>query len=446
MERSEILAYYRREDIQAELLVACMGREVGVRYLSGSFGARPEIVQFGRDLASFAAAGASSFHISEERWSDPLALKPGMSSAALSKLRTGWDLFLDIDCPDLELSTLTAVLLLKALRREDVRHASVKFSGNHGWHIGLPFEAFPKKIKLDRVIETKTFFPEGVRLIANYLQERIAEPLARELAALELQELAARVQKSSSSLLRNGMLDPRAIITIDSAAIAPRHLFRAPYALNEKAWLVSLPIRPDELADFDPERARPERVDTRVRYLDSRDVVSEEASQLFDNALAWRAGQLERSALAALMSRTEQAAAPRIGSQRALNATDHRLWPPCITRAMAGLADGRKRALFVLTNFFRSLGLSKVELEQLLAVWNSRNAKALPPSHLASQLGYAFRKPAMPPPNCRRFYEDIGLCAPDALCARIKNPLVWARARAAAGPVPKESKTPFLSA
>jgi hypothetical protein len=39
-------------------------------------------------------------------------------------------------------------------------------------------------------------------------------------------------------------------------------------------------------------------------------------------------------------------------------------------------------------------------------------------------------KDKMMPPSCRKFYEDIGVCHPDSLCNRIKNPIHYAKTRA----------------
>ena len=91
-------------------------------------------------------------------------------SGILDKLRTGWDLVLDIDCPYWKYSKLITHLIIKALKKHNVSSISCKFSGNKGFHIGIPFEAFPEKINK---IETRLLFPEGVRKIALYLTNYI---------------------------------------------------------------------------------------------------------------------------------------------------------------------------------------------------------------------------------------------------------------------------------
>jgi len=36
----------------------------------------------------------------------------------------------------------------------------------------------------------------------------------------------------------------------------------------------------------------------------------------------------------------------------------------------------------------------------------------------------------MPPHNCKRYYQDLQVCKPDSFCAKIKNPLQYAKLKA----------------
>ncbi len=62
--------------------------------MKGGFAKRPNILQYPQDVSEFAKDGATSFHVSEEHWNNPMELEPGMSKKKLDKLRTGWDLIL----------------------------------------------------------------------------------------------------------------------------------------------------------------------------------------------------------------------------------------------------------------------------------------------------------------------------------------------------------------
>lgn len=82
----------------------------------------------------------------------------------------GWDLVLDIDCPQWEFAKIVTWLFVQSLRDHGITAITTKFSGNKGFHIGVPFEAFPDSVHGQ---ETKNMFPEGPRKIAMYLLDYI---------------------------------------------------------------------------------------------------------------------------------------------------------------------------------------------------------------------------------------------------------------------------------
>ncbi len=163
--QKNILQYYSRKDVQKAIVNAAKNREVAVKYSDKGFGKRPDILQFDNDVLELAKSGATSFHISEEHWSNPLLLQPGMTKVQLDNLRSGWDCILDIDCKFLEYSKEAALLLVEALKFNNINNFGIKFSGGTGFHIGISFESFPENVH-DQ--ETKLLFPDGVRVIATY--------------------------------------------------------------------------------------------------------------------------------------------------------------------------------------------------------------------------------------------------------------------------------------
>jgi len=172
---AQSLSYYKREDVRKLLLEHSQNKEIGVRF-NDSFGKRPDILQYDNDVLEFAKRGVSSFHCSEENWSNPLQLDASLKKQELDELRTGWDLILDIDCPYWELAKLITYVFIKALKDHKINSVTVKFSGSKGFHIAVPFEAFPKSIiifdpqaKKPATIDIKNLFPEGPRRIAAYL-------------------------------------------------------------------------------------------------------------------------------------------------------------------------------------------------------------------------------------------------------------------------------------
>ena len=173
MQPADVLKHYLRREIQEGLAHGAKGREAAVRY-GDSFGKRPDVIRFPQDVAELAKKGATSFHVSEERWSNALALETNMRKTDIDTLRTGWDLVLDIDALHWSISKMTAWLIVKSLQEHGITSISVKFSGNKVGHIGVPFEAFPKKIdRGGQSVETRFLFPEAPRIIAAYLLEYI---------------------------------------------------------------------------------------------------------------------------------------------------------------------------------------------------------------------------------------------------------------------------------
>src|SRR3989338_2105288 len=114
-----IIDYYAREDVQEALISNASNREVVARFGEG-FGKRPDVLKYPNDVLELAKQGATSFHVSEELWSNPLALSPEMRRQELDELRIGWDLVLDIDCKILDYSKIAADLIIMELKRHGV--------------------------------------------------------------------------------------------------------------------------------------------------------------------------------------------------------------------------------------------------------------------------------------------------------------------------------------
>jgi DNA primase large subunit len=117
-------------------------------------------------------------------------------------------------------------------------------------------------------------------------------------------------------------------------------------------------------------------------------------------------------------------------------AAPEELFPPCMQLVLQGMKDGKKRAMFVLINFLASVGWQPDAIEKKLDEWNVKNAEVqeqLRETILKGRLRYhkqqsKTQKPLLPP-NClnKTYYVDMGVCKPDGLCAKIKNPVQYVK-------------------
>jgi len=416
---SQILKHYKREDIQNEIIENAKDREVAIKFGDKGFGKRPDILKYPKDVLELAKQGATSFHASEELWRSPLQLDPMMKRKDVENLRTGWDLVLDIDCKFLEYSKITADLLIKALKFQGINSISCKFSGGTGFHIGVPFEAFPNKV---HDIEARLWFPDGPRKVAIYLKEMVKNPLIETLLKREsVEKIIKKTGKKFSEIVKKGVFDPFSIIGIDTILISSRHLYRMPYSFNEKTGLVSVPVNPSKVMQFRKEIAIAKNVRvSKYRFLDKNKVEKNEAKKLLVQAFDFSLKQEE--------IKTEKGKNYEIPEE----AVPEQFFPPCINLILKGLTDGRKRSLFILTNFLTSVGWSYEQIEQKLDEWNKKNAEPLREVLIKGQIRYhKQKKKKILPPNCSNsmYYKDFRVCVPDNLCQKIKNPVNYSRVK-----------------
>ncbi|MFC1727839.1 hypothetical protein ACFLZ7_00025 [Nanoarchaeota archaeon] len=412
-----LLRLYKQPEIQKEIVESAEDKEVAVKFGERGFGKRPDVLQYPSDILELAKQRATSFHCSEELWKNPLQLDPMMRKQDVEELRKGWDLVIDIDCPFLDYSKIAADLIVKALKHHSVNAVSVKFSGNHGFHIAVPFESFPDKV---HETETKLLFPEGARKIALYLKEMIKNHLRKALLAQEdIDVIKKKTGKPFSELVPDGEFDPFSVLSIDTLLISSRHLYRAPYSLNEKSGLVSIPIDPSKILEFDKSNAEPDKVKiSSFKFLDRSVAKKGEGKNLIVSAFDFKPSIEEEE----IKVRKEYVIPEE--------AVPEDLFPPCIKLIFKGLRDGKKRSLFVLVNFLVSCGWSYEQIETKLKEWNKKNGEMIKEVLIVGQLRYhKQQKKKILPPNCNNsmYYKDFGVCKPDNLCGKIKNPVQYCR-------------------
>jgi len=472
--RQIALSYYARKDVQQAIFDFCKNRETVPRYFEG-FGKRPDMLDYPSDLLSYVKKGATSFHCSEEIWENPLEIITGMNETEANKKRIGWDLLIDIDSKYLDYSKIAAELMVRALAYHGVENVGVKFSGSKGLHIILPWKAFPKEFNGEK---TSDKFPEWPKVIASYLNEMVHDKLTEEIFKISniqnLEEQGKEIfeikckncgkesvikkisrykckngrcgsvmtsTKSHRKILRcpsckgdmekiseeeiyacekcqlNSNKNPdnfekkqtaKALIdSVDIVLVSSRHLFRVPYSLHEKTRLASIVIDKEKIREFNPLMADPLKVQIKNFNPSCKEG---EASELLSQALDWQ--------------QKKEKKVRKEFSGEAINLKNLEIkedyFPDCIRKILEGIKqDGRKRALFILLSFLRSLELPKEYIENRLDEWNKKNYKPLQEGYINSQIEW-FEKNKILPPNCgSHYYKELNLKCD---CG-VKNPL-----------------------
>lgn len=426
--KSELLLYYKRKPIQQAIVEHSGNKEVIGSYGGEGFSKRPDIIQYNAEILEAVKQGITSFHCSEELWENVLQLSPTLSRKELDNLRQGWDLVLDIDCNELEYSKIAADLLVKAFKYHSVNVVSVKFSGNHGFHIGVPFESFPKTVNIKgKEIETKLLFPEAAREIAEYLKVMIREHLKEKILEFDkgIENVAKRFGKNKEEIGGDNF-DAFSVLEIDTILISSRHLYRTPYSFNEKSGLISIPIDPNRIMDFDKKQAISKNVlvDEKFKFLDRTKAKENEAKQLFVQAFDLEMDKIEKEKYKQITEGVK--GRWKVDFDEFEQSVPEQFFPPCIKLILRGLIDGKKRSLFILINFLKSVNWPYDKIEERIKQWNKVNKETLRENYIVGQLRYQkHNKEKILPPNCDNmmYYKDLGVCNPENLCNKIKNPV-----------------------
>ncbi len=423
LSKSITLKFYKRKDIQEAIIEHAQNKEVGVRY-EEAFGKRPDILMYPQEILELALKNATSFHASEELWDNPLSLASNLSKKELDELRQGWDLVLDIDCKIMEYSRIAAQVIIRFLKYCGVKDISCKFSGNKGFHIGVPFEAFPKQVGNT---PTKDLFPDAPRKIAFYIKENIKEELGKRILQFEGNNFAAikdKVNLPSEDIIRQErnkqgdsipQLNMDKFLEIDTVLLASRHLYRMPYSLHEKSGLVSLPLDPERVLEFEKPMAKPESILVPPFVFLDRNVSGESARQLLVQALDFK------------VKTQEEREPPSKGYEefKIESPIKEDFFPPCMKAMLNGMEDGKKRAVFCLMNFLGKLGWNAKDIEEYLLKWNrEKNREPLRENYIKSQLQH-FKAGEKLPPNCdnEAYYKALGIQCTAGHCSKVKNPV-----------------------
>ncbi|OGI16062.1 hypothetical protein A3K63_02205 [Candidatus Micrarchaeota archaeon RBG_16_49_10] len=413
-----VARYYWRKDVQKALLEAAKDREIAGEYYHGQFDKRPNIIEYPNDIIEMVKKGIIGFHGSVERWSNPMRLESGLPLEDLDGLRSGWDLIIDPDCPDFEIAKVTTKVIADALKDHGMKEFGLKYTGGKSFHIGISFESFPKKVNSKSI---ELLYQDVGKGILEYLKGYVKSDLREALLVLgSPKSLSEMVKKPISEISDKDGLNPLKIVEIDSMVASSRHMFRLPFSINVKSLLVSVPLEMKDLAGFKKEDARPWKVRTDTPFL--RKPKIPEASMLIVEAMDW----LEKNKKTALRDLQQK------GERAKLKEVPKSYFPPTILKMLdGGLADGRKRTLFVLINFLGSAGWDWEKIVAEIAEWNKRNRPPLADNYIRTQVRWHQRlKESLTPPNYDNpvFYKNVGI-TPTEEEMRFKNPVNYVSVR-----------------
>jgi hypothetical protein len=395
-----VFLHYSRPEIQEAIFKFSENREIVPSYMMERFGKRPDSFQYKGDIFELVKKGATSFHCSEELWRNPLDISTGMAKDKMNGLRIGWDLIIDIDSKYLDYSKILALQIIKILNFHGVRNFGIKFSGSKGFHLIVPWKAFPKEVN---GIKTSDMFPEWPRIVLEYITEKTKPLLVKEITRLTTENKYVLDTDSSREVIP------------DIVLVSSRHLFRAPYSLHEKTALASAVLTEGELKNFQPKDASPFSIKIREFIPNSKEG---EASELLTSALDWhKETGMDESTQEE--KKTDDFKPVRIENLSEAN------FPPTIQKILQGVEDGRKRSLFILLNFFRAIGLERGELEKKVYDWNKKNKSPLKEGYVKTQILWSYRNKVVPPPNFTKdYYRGIGI-VPTEEEMRYKNPVSY---------------------
>lgn len=467
--KSIINLYYSRPDIQRAIYEFSKNREICPRYFEG-FGKRPDSFQYPRDIFEMVKKGATSFNCSEELWENPMKIFVGMTEEQAGNLRIGWDLIIDIDCKYFDFSKKAAESIIKVFKNHGIKNIGIKFSGSKGFHIILPWKAFPDKISEEK---TKNLFPDLPRKIISYIRFQAEKEMRKIISDEELgrfretdikrgikcnncreiiseyrlvnyfcpkcrrEELKKIFQeekkeykcpecrtffeikdskniaecrkcrldseKNPKNFSKEIEIDLFDLMGLDLVMVSPRHLFRMPYSLHEKTALASIVLDSSGISKFDLKDADPLKAEVKNFMPDS---IKGEAEKLTREALDWaKENQANSKVYDEKIHEKYRDFKPVI-----LKNIQDSNFPPCVKKILEGVKDGKKRALFILTNLFRSVGMDKAELEKRLYEWNKKNTPPLREGYIKAQLSWSYRrKPILPPNFDNDYYKCFGI-------------------------------------
>ena len=192
------------------------------------------------------------------------------------------------------------------------------------------------------------------------------------------------------------------VAALDLVLVAPRHLFRMPYSLHEKTSLSSVVLTKEQIENFSPRDANPFSVKI-LDYLPKSE--EDEAKKLLSAAIDWKK---DHSAEEEKISSKKYSNYEKID----VSGVSEEMFPAPIKKLLLGLEEGKKRGLFVLLTFLKSLNFNAEYINNKIREWNKLNKPPLREGYVKSQIDWHLKqKKQILPPNYNNdnFYKDLKL-------------------------------------
>ncbi|MFT4244835.1 MAG: DNA primase small subunit domain-containing protein [Candidatus Woesearchaeota archaeon] len=438
MEYEQLRDYYLRDDIQERILHFSKNREVALRY-TDVFGKRPFVIENKFDLLQIRKKLPTSFHISEERWLNAHLLGTEKNTHERDQNRIGWDLILDLDGVCYEYAQIAGNIIINFLKKIGIKNLSVKFSGNKGFHLAIPYESFITSDvpdKFGKYHPMSSLFPELAQYMALYITEQVKGELSLTLIdnAGSIDKLSELWDIPLEDLVNDDKdahhLNLLKLIEIDTILITSRHLFRMPYSLHEKSELVSIPIHPDKFLEFDkfkdahPQNVEPQKY-VEFEFLNYNSEFGKDGRELQIKAIEYFTQEIDFSNMTKQLEEKRRIDYnSKLGKTTLLSdafgevfeidqEVNFEDFSPVIKEILqTDFEDGKKRALFVLLTFLYSIKWDEELIKDEVKKWNYGQTLPLKEQYLQAQFHwFSNQTSTISPPNYsnENYYKNIGI-------------------------------------
>jgi DNA primase len=185
------------------------------------------------------------------------------------------DFVIDIDrhLLPLELAKQVALVVYEILKERYKIEPAVKFSGNAGFH--LMFYVDEKKLRLPPGIDLW----KAYRRVVQFLRDKAEQKIQRDKRLRKkFAQISGAVTDTTSKLKSY-----QKKILMDRSVNRKNGVIRAPYSLHEKTFLVAIPLRPDELRNFDERMAQSKKALKRMKRVSY--VIPKASPKIIEDAL-----------------------------------------------------------------------------------------------------------------------------------------------------------------